>query len=410
MKKLFICAFSLVFCNILIAQKQIKDAKQISINDFNFESVTNPAFVLLDETPTAINSPENIKDLAIYLSNGFSNNNIALEINPYWVFGSFKQDHSYKEYRGIKQKNRGYVIDPFKAAETNTTLSAAYLEKQIEGLPTKNKVAAIGVRSTVFQFYGKKRTKKIVDPIIALGKGFEDAAIDKFEKFIKVSGSTKPNDKKCEDQSTALDEYVGFVNAFFQKYPQYASQFENQTQIAEDFLEQSCNKLMPFYLNPKQIKPVLRVDAALGYSVLFKEPEISTSTLERFGGWLTVDAAIKFKSENDKNYLHFLAIVKYVEDEFNINNNGEFFKDNFWDYGVKTELELNRFKISYEYLKRTGINDDRYRSVGNLAYQINETLTLTGGFGKDFPVDNNLVTIIGINWGLKRKSNSNFTN
>lgn len=27
-------------------------------------------------------------------------------------------------------------------------------------------------------------------------------------------------------------------------------------------------------------------------------------------------------------------------------------------------------------------------------------MSITGGFGKDFPEDDNLVTILGINWGL----------
>ena len=62
-------------------------------------------------------------------------------------------------------------------------------------------------------------------------------------------------------------------------------------------------------------------------------------------------------------------------------------------------MDLNKFKLSYEYLRRSG-DGEKFRSVGNLTFQLTTGMSITGGFGKDFPVDNNLVTLLGINWGL----------
>ncbi len=88
-----------------------------------------------------------------------------------------------------------------------------------------------------------------------------------------------------------------------------------------------------------------------------------------------------------------------MDEGFNIDEEGFYFNESFWDYGGKLELELNKFKLGYEYLKRSG-DEERFRSVGNISYQLNDEIIITGGFGKDFPVDNNLVTILGINWGF----------
>ena len=106
-------------------------------------------------------------------------------------------------------------------------------------------------------------------------------------------------------------------------------------------------------------------------------------------------------------YLHFYGIGKYVDDGFNIDSAGLYSNQHFWDYGGKVELELKKLKFSYEYLMRS-IDSEQFRSVGNITYQVNNNISVTGGFGKDFPSDNNLVTILGINWGLDLGENSFF--
>jgi len=41
-------------------------------------------------------------------------------------------------------------------------------------------------------------------------------------------------------------------------------------------------------------------------------------------------------------------------------------------------------------------------------YQLNENLSLVGAFGEDFPDEENLVTLFGINWGIAT-GNQQFT-
>ncbi len=384
----------LLFCLLCwIVESQENDDSKKSINDFNFESVTNPAFILLDETPTSISTPDNLKSLALYVSNGFSDNNIALEVNPYWILGG-NDDTSYREYRGIKDDDK---IDPFKSLETNTTLSLAYLDKEFQNIEGERKVFAVGLRTTIAEVYGK-RTSEIVGIIKSLEGGYENDIMKSFDTYVRRPGANliSPDVAKCKDFETNKKAYEASAIAFLNNNPAYKRQYSTSDKLLEAYFKGRCARINNFYLNKKNIKPIFRLDGALGYSVLFKENDVDASTANRFGSWLTADLAIKF---TDQNYLHAYGIGKYIDDGFVVENDGTFGTTAFWDYGGKIELELERFKFSYEYLRREG-DGEQFRSVGNITFQLNQTMSITGGFGKDFPQDDNLVSLIGVNWGL----------
>ena len=107
---------SLLLVLVMMCTAGLTAQDEPSIHDFNFESMSNPSFILLDETPTSFSMPDNLKALGLYLSNGFANTNIAVELNPYWVFGWNKEDTSYEQYRGISTTGDHTRIDPFQRA------------------------------------------------------------------------------------------------------------------------------------------------------------------------------------------------------------------------------------------------------------------------------------------------------
>ncbi|WP_452230657.1 hypothetical protein [Lacinutrix sp. MEBiC02404] len=393
----FVLCFSFVF-----TYAQDDNTVKKSINDFNFESVSNPAFSILDETPSAINTPDNLKSLGLYLSNGFSNSNIAVEINPYWIFG--EQDTSYEAYRGIKKSDAEAKISPFKAFSTNSSISIAYLEKEFNGFDEAKKVLAIGGRGTIFEYYGKERTREVLKVVNAMDTGFSKNILEVFNDFLagtlKADGSPlgAPDEiqsKAYIDTKVIPKEYLDAGKSFLSKLPQYASLYNNSAELVKDYFEEASERIVNFVFNPKTIKPLLRIDGAAAYSILFKDSNIDSNTARRIGAWVSLDLALKF---SDKNYIHVLAIGKYVDDGFNLNADG-YFDTSFWDYGGKVEFDINKFRLSYEYIAREGFGE-QYRSVGNITYQLSKKMSIVGGFGKDFPVDNNLVSIIGINWGL----------
>ncbi len=379
---------------------QVDEQKLASINDFNFESVTNPAFMLLEETPTAISTPNNLKALALYLSNGFSNSNIAVELNPYWVLG-WDTDNSYKKYRGIEGEKGQERISPIKGLETGWSFSLGYIDKQFESFDDNRKVFALGARTTILQLYGRERTQQVLDVVANVEGPFSNTTLEKFDLFVRapVRGLLTPGPDEYGpfvEDGTISEEYKEAAKQFYDQDERAKSRYASADELVVGYFTECANTANAFIYNTKNIKPILRVDGAVAYSYLFKENDINAATANRFASWLTADAAIQF---NDQKYLHVLAIGKYVEDGFILDDQGVFSKEIFWDYGAKIELELERFKLSYEHLRRSGF-DDQFRSVGNITYQLNKNMSLTGGFGKDFPLDDNLISIIGINWGL----------
>ncbi|WP_136582873.1 hypothetical protein [Psychroserpens sp. NJDZ02] len=399
----------------------------VSVNDFNFESTTNPAFSLLGETPTQINTPDNLKALGLYLSNGFSNTNIAVEVNPYWLI-DFEVDRSYQNYRGLNTNDNGKTyIDPFIGLKTNSSFSVGYIDKQFSGFEAEKKTLAIGYRTTILQFYNTKRLDKIQEAIQQIDNGVQRPLNKLFEEFLAGENINFPGSGSCNALETDLElkaKYESLAQDFLdrildEQVPDDPDALAirgvnilsgmdrlkiTKGDIVSSYFEDRCENIKNFVTNPKTVKPVFRLDGAIGYSVLFKENEVNTATANRFGAWLTADVAVQL---NSQSYLHFYGIGKYVDDGFNIDNAGLYSNQYFWDYGGKVELELKKLKFSYEYLMRS-IDSEQFRSVGNITYQVNNNISVTGGFGKDFPSDNNLVTILGINWGLDLGEDSFF--
>lgn len=395
---IFLLTLSALFVN---AQEE----NEPSVNDFNFESTTNPAFTIIEESPTAINTPDNLKSLALYVSNGFSNGNIALETNPYWLIPNTK-DKSYEDYRGIKTNRKGKkIINPFKAIQTNTSFSVAYTNKEFQGFEDEKKVAAIGLRTTLVQLFSRKQTDNIINILSDTDQPYSDDALNKYNGTLVFSDAIVTREMADEyvANKTIPQNYIDVANTVLTQNPDYKTMYADGKSLATAYFNDITQRLVKFYYNPKNIKPILRIDGAVAYSLLFKENEFNSDTAKRLGGWITLDLALPF---NDKNYFHLYAISRYIDNGFNIDAEQNYFDTSFWDIGGKLELELGKFDLSYEYLQRDG-DDEQYRSVGNITYQINKKMSLTGGFGKDFPVgENNLVTILGVNWALDSGASS----
>lgn len=389
-----------LFFFLYVVTINAQEENKASINDFNFESTANPAFTIIEESPTAINTPDNIQSIALYVSNGFSNGNIALETNPYWLIPNTK-DKSYEDYRGLKKNKSGeFIIDPFKALQTNTSFSVAYTSKEFQGFEDEKKVAAIGLRTTLFQKFSKKQTDKIVNILSDISDSYSNDALNKYNGTLVFSNAIVTREMADEyiKSKTIPQNYIDIATNVLTQNPDFISSYADGKSLATAYFNEITERIVKFYYNPKNIKPILRLDGAVAYSLLFKENKIDSHTAKRLGGWITLDIVLPF---NDKNYFHLYAISRYIDNGFNLDMEENYFETGFWDIGGKLELELGKFNLSYEYLQRDG-DDEQYRSVGNITYQISKKMSFTGGFGRDFPVDDdNLVTILGINWSLE---------
>ena len=150
-------------------------------------------------------------------------------------------------------------------------------------------------------------------------------------------------------------------------------------------------------------RPLLAIDGAVAVNWAFEGNDYSTNYFDRGGGWLTLNLSAPVfnkKGKEQKNYLNFYVTGRYLSGRV---MDGTDDRMDVFDSGGKVEIEVFRFSLSYEYLYRfnfTVKDDDSYRSSCLLKYKINDNLYLTGAFGKNFGDQANLITLLGINWGI----------
>lgn len=349
---------------------QDKNTLNVPLSEFNMSNISSPAFVLINESPSDIYIPENLKALIIHTTSNFKGG-LSVELTPYYYINTDSRDRSFLKYVGIKEQEGKVTQNPFSGLNT-TTISFAYANKEFENfIENERKVFSVGGRTKILRFYNKQ---------------------DIIEYDKKVSEILQ----NIQWPSSILDE------------ASKATTEEEKTKIFHTYLETSEGKakigiqLEKLAIYKKPIKPVFQMDGAIGYSALFKENDINSATVNRLGIWLTSEFSLILNKDSEKsnsnNYINAFLIGRYIEDGF-VNDNGKLF---YRDIGGKVELELGRVSFSYEYIKRNG-SEQSSRSVGNLKFLVNKDISLSGGFGKDFSFENNLVALFGINWGINFK-------
>ncbi|MEM6895380.1 MAG: hypothetical protein AAF554_16915 [Bacteroidota bacterium] len=367
-------------------------AQQIPLSEFNLSNSTAPAFVLLEETPTEIYVPENIKSLTIHALNNF-NESLSVELNPYYFIDTKNENRTFYRFIGLEDKNGKCKQKHFSGITRETSISFAYLNKEFENISDGNRnVYSLGIRTKIFRIYPKKKVTSIYNLI-------SKVLID----------SIAPIPQKILNQLKGKeDEVQQEILKNFNKREYYESAEGKQDLVSDEnkslYKQDDVVNLLKENGIYKTIKPIFQIDGALGYSILFEENNINSATLNRFGAWLTPELAIQLnagkKGNKTNNYINAFAVLRYIEDGFNSNDNTLFYRD----FGGKIELEVGKFSFGYEYIKRNGSMESE-RSVGNIKFLVNKDVSLTGGFGKDFSSDENLVTLFGVNWGLNFGSN-----
>ncbi|WP_430410249.1 hypothetical protein [Kordia sp.] len=349
MKKIII---ALLICNIQFGLKAQTD--KVDISQYKMSNNTSPAFLLIDESPTSIYTTNNIKALSLHVLDNFGES-LSIEVAPYFFINKNSSNRTYYKYIGVEKNMRtGNLDQNVFSGINNTTISVAYVDKEFEGIGAKRKVYSLGVKIPFFRWYSDTD----------LNRTYQNA-----ESMANLLAAISPPNSILLQGREAIKEYYNSQSLPFQK----------------------------------TYKPTFRLDGAIAYSALFKENTTNSATVNRLGSWITGELSILLNSNSNSSsnsYFNLLFTGRYIEDEFNINENGIYSTNYYRDLGGKVEFEFNDFAFSYEYISRNGTVESE-RSVGNVKYTINKNLSITGGFGKDFAIsDENLLTIFGINWGV----------
>jgi len=344
-----------------------QESNAIKITDLELPNA--PAFTLLDYSPTIISTPSTTQAFTLSLINSISSGNsgfptdYALEFTPYWVFAN--KGRNLTDYV-IKENQKSYS-KPYK----NLSFSLASVKKD-----TIQNVS-VGIRTNLVTVNRKERQESIANLLL------------KLERFKEITDQQLTLNQNPYESGTA--EYNKWNLDQINKLSKLEEYKKLTTEIyaVVDTLEAS--------------KPVFTADIATAYNYFFDKNEFKSGRFGRYGAWLTLSANFKLSKVNN-NYLTIYQYSRYLIDEMIYETTAlSYKKEKNLDLGAKVELQFNDFAIAYEYINRTN-QKDNYRSVGNLKYKINERFTITGGFGKNFEKTDNLVSFLGISWGI---ANSN---
>lgn len=319
----------------------------------DIEIPTAPALMLLDNAPTNIETPKNIKAITAGILNGIGNNT-ALEFTPYFFLNTNKNFYNYNnfyvtntsgtkalEYRGIFSGN----------VYSNLSVSFASVRSDT----TSN--LAIGIRTNLIKIQSRAW----------------------HGEFNKADALYRVRIRKLEEE---LDPEELAVS---DEYKKLVSQY---------------NVLLDSLVLLNQ-KPMFGLDAAVAYNHFFESNDYSEGRMGRRAAWLTASYNLSLDHDvrNSKNFLSLYAYGRYLKDNMTLDPETMQYSDfDFFDFGGKAEFELGNFSFAYEYVKRN--RNDNYRSVGSIKYTIRESILLSGGFGRNFSQQDNLVSFLGISWGI----------
>ncbi|MDG5491809.1 hypothetical protein [Psychroserpens sp. SPM9] len=371
MKKIVL--LSVLWSSIVIAQSGTEPTAALQ----NIAPPSSPAFVLMDITPSNIIVPENIQAFSLQTisafsgdsSNGLSNNNYAVEFQPYWYVKRERMDF-FKYNNLTTQKADDSEVTPndytgyniFGDVWKRFSVSMALMNGTFDVLPQAQSYVSVGARTRLLSFKTKSQINDIKSQYTAYTTFMSSPEV------IAIFAKPGLSPSEINTAITNLETYKTIV-----------TDFENTLQR----------------------KPVFALDVAAAYSHFMgdKNQDLDDA-FGRFGVWASGDLAFYTPTIGTNSHVHIYGVFRYLRDGLNLNEASDLFIETKTDYGVKMELELDKLSFAYEYITRDADDNNEERSIGSIRYKINKSFTLNGGFGKNFKSDGEQVVLFGIQWGL----------
>jgi hypothetical protein len=364
MRKLIVTIIIGNFLNVIFIQAQ--NNNELSIDDLKIPA--SPAFILLDVAPTSIDRPTTTNAFSTSVLNSINENNglpenYAIDFAPYWFFKH--QKLTAKSYWGYKKEKTNIKQTPFSQARFgNISLATVKSEIKTDTLGTvqENNNIAVGIRTTLVQ----TRSRKVLNEI----DNWNAKHIARTSELMTDTNLSPTDLIKILEKDSVLN---------------------------------LCNENIAKLIKRR---PVLALDFAGASSWSFDNNDYYSMKRNRAGVWLTLNYAQSLnKSENKSRneFFNLYLTTRLLNTEDVLSDNGELISTTIFDNGGKLELELNKFSLSYEFIYRNNIKDeldDSFRSSGMIKYRATEQLLITATFGKNFGDFNNLITQIGLSWGI----------
>lgn len=413
MKKIVLLAALVSNMTLLFAQ-----SKEISAELNKLELSNAPSVMLLGLASSDLETPKSKKAFMSSIVNSFSENDglpnaYAVELTPTHLFPLTEMDAlKYAGIKSIKKTDNSYEYknNIFSEAK-NVSVSFAFLRNyKIEDLETENPSVSFSLRTTVFKIRNKKNIEAITTSSNNISRELTDIQSEFYQsqKYKDIDASNISNSEKEKKLAQALE---GFVTDYY----------KTETENYKKYLDE---------------KPAFQLDIASAYSTFFLDNQFKNNQFGKLGFWMTMSSGInlertktpkKKEDQNDekskviikeafttdaskiKKRLNFYAVARYLQDRTIYDAASGFSRSNNYDFGGKIELVYNRFSIGYEFIYRSSDLDDTYRSNGIINYKVSDSVYINAAFGKNYGDKNNLITFLGLNWGLDSKRKTLFS-
>lgn len=413
MKKIVLLAALVSNMALLFAQ-----SKEISAELNKLELSNAPSVMLLGLASSDLETPKSKKAFMSSIVNSFSENDglpnaYAVELTPTHLFPLTEMDAlKYAGIKSIKKPDDSYEYknNIFSEAK-NVSVSFAFLRNyKIEGLDMENPSVSFSLRTTVFKIRNKKNIEAITTSSNNISRELTDIQSEfyKSQKYKDIDASNISNSEKEKKLAQALE---GFVTDYY----------KTETENYKKYLDE---------------KPTFQLDVASAYSTFFLDNQFKNNQFGKLGFWMTMSSGINLertktpKKKEDQNNekskviikeafttdaskiekrLNFYAVARYLQDKTVYDAASGFSRTDNYDFGGKIELVYNRFSIGYEFIYRSSDLDDTYRSNGIINYKVSDNVYINAAFGKNYGDKNNLITFLGLNWGLDSKRKTLFS-
>lgn len=397
MKKYTIFTALLFLPFLLKAQSKDKeiDLKELQIN-------TAPSAVLLGISPSELETPKSKKALVFSIINSFKENegipgSYAFEVTPFWLAASKKM--TALKYAGISEDSTQNVFN--EAKRFSVSLGFARDIGISSDDDVKNPAFAFSIRSTLVKIRTKKNKEDIIAQNAKVVKVLENMLggflSDKEIQKERLRLATKCMDENNSDEETCDRIVEEKLNEFI-------------TKNKDNYKDNKGNNVN-YYRNIMESPPLLALDIAGGYSTFFSDNKFSNNNFGKLGLWMTLNTGFDFALEENPDVekkLNFYGIARYLEDRTTLDENQQLIRTKNFDAGGKAEFIYNRFSISGEWIYRSNSVENTFRATGLLAYKISDKIYINASFGKDYGDKDNLITFLGLNWGLDSARKSVF--
>ena len=374
----FIVVLSICYSVLSFSQNSSDDSNS-TVSLLDMEVPDSPAFILLDKAPQTIQRPNSTRALGVSLLHDIVTegtlNNMAIEVTPFWM--TQHPNITALKFYGIDKDLKQNPFSKLKLA----AVSMAYMKDKDSIINV-----SFGVRATVFEL---KRESDIKDYY----KSYSNIESILFSGLdcIDDYGNTNPEPEEEDYDTTVL--YAAALQTYRLARTAYVQTCEQNKGVDRDTYSNEMQDII-------NRKPAIAVDLSAAYNHRFLDNAFDSNGFGRFGVWSTTAVSLFLdKDQKSNNYVNIYGFLRYLHEKNDIVSGASLEPYNAFDLGIKGEVEFDKLSVGYEYINRSG-DLEGYRSAGTIRYQVMDDVFITGSFGNNFEKQDDVISLLGIQWGF----------